>query len=145
MHVAYAFLPRLLRCCAPPLANLLPASSPWAPAWLTGLGVNSAYLTTRVRSRRHHCYYGVIGRENSFGSDEEPLHLPSLRKKPVYILYTIQWQILFCFLSEYIVSAIQMFCWKRHEAQNWAGPDSCEPLSPERPARPSNFRLPCSR
>ena len=31
--------PRLLRCRAPPLAIPLPASSPWVPAWLTGLGV----------------------------------------------------------------------------------------------------------
>jgi len=31
--------PGLLRCRAPPLAMLLLASSPWAPVWLTGLGV----------------------------------------------------------------------------------------------------------
>ena len=33
-------LPRLLRCRAPPLAIPLPAYSPWAPVWLTDLGVN---------------------------------------------------------------------------------------------------------
>ena len=37
--------PRLRRCRAPPLAIPLPASSPWAPFWLTGLGVKPCVHT----------------------------------------------------------------------------------------------------